>query len=341
MARVYSLGELANQLQAELVGDPTVEINGLGSLESASATQLSHLSNPAYRRYLKSSLAGAVLLRPEDAADWHGNALLVKNPYLAFARASTLFAVRDQVAPGIDASAHISHAAVIGAEVAIGPGVVIEAGAEIGSGVIIHANCVVGADCLLADGVVLHPNVVLYHGVVLGARTEIHAGAVLGADGFGFTPDERGHLVAIAQLGGLCVGSDVSVGAASTIDRGTIEDTVIEDGVKIDNQVQIGHNCRIGAHSVVCGCVGIVGSTRIGRHCVLAGGVGVGGSTPIEICDGVTVSGMTHVSASIDEPGIYSGGVLHSRSRLWKRNALRLKELDALFRRVARLERGR
>jgi UDP-3-O-[3-hydroxymyristoyl] glucosamine N-acyltransferase len=179
----------------------------------------------------------------------------------------------------------------------------------------------------------------LYPDVHLGARSIVHSGAVLGADGFGFAPDEHGHLVSIAQLGGLRVGADVSIGAATTVDRGAIEDTVIEDGVKIDNQVQIGHNCRIGAHSVICGCVGIVGSTSIGAHCVLAGGVGIGGSAPIEICEGVTITGMTHVSASINEPGIYSGGVIHSKSRNWKKNALRLQKLDALFRRVARLER--
>ncbi|MCZ6618350.1 MAG: UDP-3-O-(3-hydroxymyristoyl)glucosamine N-acyltransferase, partial [Gammaproteobacteria bacterium] len=141
------------------------------------------------------------------------------------------------------------------------------------------------------------------------------------------------------QLGGVRIGEDVSIGACTTIDRGAIEDTVIEDGVKIDNQVQIGHNCHIGAHSLICGCVGIVGSTVIGRHCVLAGGVGVGGYGPIEICDSVVVSGMTHVSSSITEPGVYSGGVLHNTSRQWKRNALRFQKLDALNRRVAHLER--
>jgi UDP-3-O-[3-hydroxymyristoyl] glucosamine N-acyltransferase len=184
------------------------------------------------------------------------------------------------------------------------------------------------------------PNVVLYRAVRLGRRCIVHSGAVIGADGFGFTAAEDGHLEAIAQLGGVNVGDDVSIGACTSIDRGALDDTVIEEGVKIDNQVQIGHNCHIGAHSVVCGCVGIVGSTRIGRHCVLAGGVGIGGDRPIELCDRVVVSGMTHVSASIAEPGIYSGGVLHSRNRQWKKNALRFGRLDELHRRVAALERA-
>jgi UDP-3-O-[3-hydroxymyristoyl] glucosamine N-acyltransferase len=183
------------------------------------------------------------------------------------------------------------------------------------------------------------PNVVLYQDVRIGPRTLVHSGAVIGADGFGFTPDEQMHLQAVAQVGGVSIGADVSIGACTSIDRGAIEDTVIEDGVKIDNQVQIGHNCHIGAHSVICGCVGIVGSTRIGRHCVLAGGVGVGGDGPIEICDRVVVSGMTHVSSSIVEPGIYSGGVIHNVSQAWKKNALRFQKLDELSRRVKALEK--
>ena len=180
--------------------------------------------------------------------------------------------------------------------------------------------------------------VVVYAGVTIGPRSRVHANAVLGSDGFGFAPDRNGVLHEIAQLGGLTIGADVRIGAGTSIDCGAIDDTVIEDGVKIDNQVQIGHNCRVGAHTVICGCVGIVGSTQIGRHCVIAGGAGIGGGRPITICDGVTISGMTHVSASIDEPGVYSGGVLHNESRQWKRNAIRFQSLDALARRIAKLE---
>ncbi len=186
----------------------------------------------------------------------------------------------------------------------------------------------------------LMPNVVLGADVRLGARSVVHSGAVIGADGFGFVPDDQGRLQAIAQLGGVQIGEDVSIGACTSIDCGAIEDTVIEDGVKIDNQVQIGHNCRIGAHTIVCGCVGIVGSTVIGRHCVLAGGAGVGGDRPINICDHVTITGMTLVSTTLTEPGVYSGGVLHNTSRQWKRNALRFQKLDELNRRVARLEKA-
>ena len=323
------------------VGPPVVvRSSGIGSLVSCMAlAQLSHFSNPSYRHLLADCQAAALLLRPDDRSLWSGPALLTDNPYLAFARLTQLFSVQDQLPPGVHPQAVVAETATLGDDVAIGPGVVIGADTLIGDRVHIHANCVIGENCVLSDGVVLKPNVSVYHDVHLGSATVVHANAVLGADGFGFTPDSRGHLQEIAQLGGLRVGANVSIGAASTIDRGTLDHTVIEDGVKIDNQVQIGHNCHIGAHSVICGCVGIVGSTRIGRHCVLAGGVGIGGSSPITLCDGVTVSGMTHVSSSINEPGVYSGGVLHSSTRRWKRNALRLQKLDELFRRVARLEK--
>jgi len=335
----YSLAELASRLSARLVGDPHIRIGGLASLQSARSGQLSHLSSATYRPQLAQTRASAVILAEADLPLWQGAALVVRNPYLAFARATQLFAVPYELVSGSAESASIDASARVHETAAIGAGVRIGARTVIGPRARLHANTVVGEDCMVGEDVELMPNVVIYPRVRLGARTVIHSGAIIGADGFGFTPDEQGRLQAIAQLGGVVIGADVSIGACTSIDRGAMDDTVIEDGVKIDNQVQIGHNCNIGAHTVICGCVGIVGSTRIGRHCVLAGGVGVGGDAPIEICDRVVVSGMTHVSTSIREPGVYSGGVLHSSNRQWKRNALRFQHLDALFRRVARLER--
>jgi UDP-3-O-[3-hydroxymyristoyl] glucosamine N-acyltransferase len=336
----FTLSDLAGRLSARLVGDPAIVIRGVASLGSAGAHDLSHLSSPGYRAQLAGSRAAAVILQEADLDLWGGAALVVKNPYLAFARASQLFARPPALDEGVHESARIAPSARLGDGVRVGPGVVVGRGAVIGPRVRLYANSVVGDDCHVGADCVLMPNAVLYADVTLGARCVIHSGAVIGADGFGFTPDERGHLVAIAQLGGVRLGDDVSVGACTSIDRGTLDDTIIEDGVKIDNQVQIGHNCQVGAHTVICGCVGIVGSTRIGRHCVLAGGVGIGGGTPIELCDRVIVSGMTHVSASINEPGVYSGGVLHGHNRQWKKNALRFQRLDELHRRVARLERA-
>jgi UDP-3-O-[3-hydroxymyristoyl] glucosamine N-acyltransferase len=335
----YSLGELASRLSARLVGDPQVRISGIASLTAARPGQLSHLSSASYRPQLAATRASAIVLAPADEALWSGAALVIDNPYLAFARLSHLFVQPYELASGVAGEAGLAPDATVDPSASIGGGVRIGSRSRIGARVRIHANTVIGEDCVLGDDVELMPNVVLYPRVRLGARTIVHSGAVIGADGFGFTPDEQGRLVAIAQLGGVVVGCDVSIGACTSIDRGALDDTVIGDGVKIDNQVQIGHNCNIGAHTVICGCVGIVGSTRIGRHCVLAGGVGVGGDGPIEICDRVVVSGMTHVSASITSPGVFSGGVLHGPSRQWKRNVLRFQRLDELSRRVTRLER--
>lgn len=336
----FTLEELADRVSARLVGDPGVRITGLGSLAGAGSGDISHLSSPAYRDQLAATRAAAVILKESDLTLWDGPALVVDNPYLAFARVSQLFARSPALPEGVHPTAHVHPTARLHPSARLGPGVSVGAGSRIGAGVRLHANVVVGEGCDVGEDGVLMPNAVLYADVTLGPRCIVHSGAVIGADGFGYTPDERGVLEPIAQLGGVRIGADVSIGACTSIDRGAIDDTVIEDGVKIDNQVQIGHNCRIGAHSIICGCVGIVGSTRIGRHCVLAGGVGVGGDRPIEVCDGVVVSGMTHVSSSITEPGVYSGGVLHSANRRWKKNAVRFNSLDELNRRVARLERA-
>lgn len=337
----YTLGELAQRIGARVVGDAGASVTGLGSLVNARAGDLTHLSSRAYRQFLPHTAATAVILKSEDLAQCPTHALVVDNPYLGFARVSLLFADRPELGAGVHGSAVVAPSARIGAQVSIGPNVVVGADCRIGDRVTVGPNCVIGDTCVLGDDVRLMATVTLYRRVRVGARSVIHSGAIIGADGFGFVPDERGRQHAIAQIGGVVLGEDVSVGASSTIDRGAIDDTVIGDGVKIDNQVQIGHNCSVGDHSVICGCVGIVGSTRIGRHCVLAGGVGVGGDRPIEIVDRVIVSGMTHVSRSIMKPGVYSGGVLHSATLRWKRNALRFAQLDVLAKRIARLEKAR
>ena len=340
MTGTYRLGELAERLGGQVVGDADVAIAGLGALPSAAPGQLTHLSNPAYRRDLPKTKASAVILKDRDLALCPTNAIVVADPYFAFALASRLWERPPQLDPGIHANARIDASAAIDRTARIGPGAVIGSETTVAGDVAIHANAVVGARCRLDEGVRIMANATLYDDVKVGARSVVHANAVIGADGFGFARSGDGALAPIAQLGGVTLGKDVSIGAATTVDRGAIEDTLIEDGVKIDNQVQIGHNCRIGAHSVICGCVGIVGSTEIGRGCVLAGMVGVGGDQPIRICDGVTVSGCTHVSRSITQPGTYSGGVIHNAATAWKRNALRFQNLDELAKRVAQLERA-
>ena len=337
--RAFRLGELAERVGGEVVGDPAVEIEGPGSLGSAETGQISHLSHAAYRDKLPSTGASAVILQRNDLAGCPTNALVVANPYHAFAKISQLWDEPPPLNRGVHPSACVDSGAAVHPSARVGPNVVVGPDTEVGPGVRLYANAVVGPRCRLDEDVRVMANATLYGDVRLGARTVVHANSVVGSDGFGYAPDADGRLESIAQLGGVTVGSDVSIGSGTTIDRGAIDDTVIEDGVKIDNQVQIGHNCRIGAHTVVCGCVGMVGSTTIGRHCVFAGMVGIGGDGPIDICDHVTVGGVTHVASSITEPGTYAGGTIHNGMGAWKRNALRFQQLDELFKRVSRLER--
>lgn len=343
-----TLSDIAEHLGAKIAGpfgteyqaEGEVLISGLGALSSAGPTEITHLSGASYRSQLPTTRAGAVLLRPPDLPQSPVPSIVVDNPYLAFARVTQLFAPTPPPAE-IAATAVIASSARIGSDVFIGPYAVIEADAEIGDGARIGSNSVVGSGSTVGSETIIEANVTLYSGVTVGARSTVHAGAVLGAAGFGFTANEQGCYEEIVQLGGLQIGADVSIGAGTTIDRGAIEDTRIGDGVKVDNLVQIGHNCQIGDHTLICGCVGLAGSTRIGKHCIIAGGVGIGGKNPITVCDGVVISAKTTVTQSIDKPGIYSGTVVASEHGTWLRNIVKLNSLADLFRRVRRLERER
>lgn len=338
--RQFRLGDLAEALSAELVGDPQALITGLAPLASATASDLSHLSSAAYVAELPTTSAGAVLLRQEHADAAPGAALIVDDPYVGYARASQLFDPRQSPPPGVHATAVIDPDALVSAEAYVGPYAVIGAGASVGAGCVIHAHVTIGERCRLAENVVLHAGVRLVSDVAIGARSVLHSGVVIGAEGFGFARAGDGSQVPIAQLGGVRIGCDVSVGAGSMIDCGALEDTVVEDGVKIDNLVQIGHNCHIGAHSVLCGTVAIAGSSRIGRYCVLAGGSGVGGDKPVSLCDGVVLTARTVASRSIDKPGFYAGGTLFTDARRWKRNAIRFDDLDGIARRLGASEKA-
>ena len=344
-----TLVEIANRIGADIVGpfgmseenfDARV-ISGLGSLGTAQAGDLSHLSSPSYRDQLASTDASAVILSAEYVAECPAVCLVVDQPYLAFARASQLFHIEEPMALGIHSSAVIDPLAHLADNVSIGPNVVIGAHCQIGSNVQIHANTTIASHSNIGDGGLIMSNVSVYRNVVIGERCIIHSGVVLGAAGFGFTPNAQGQYETIAQIGGLQIGNDVSIGAATAIDCGAIEDTIIGDGVKIDNQVQIGHNCRIGDHTIICGGAGMAGSTTIGKHCVLAGGCGIAGSSPITLCDGVVVSVKTTISQSIDKPGTYSGAIVASEHKQWLRNALRFNNLAQLFVRVKKLENER
>ena len=325
----HRLGDLAERFSLELRGDPDARIAGVATLARAQASQLSFLANPLYRRELESSQAGALVLRDVDANAWRGHALIARNPYVAFARIAALFEARSEHTPGVhpsavvDAAAHVDPTAHVGPLAVIGPGSRIEAGAVVGPG------CIIGEDCSVGAGCVLVARVTLVRRVRLGRRVLIHPGAVLGADGFGLAND-AGRWIKVPQLGGVLVGDDCEIGANTTIDRGALEDTVLEEDVRLDNQIQIGHNVVIGAHTAIAGCVAVAGSAKIGRHCLIGGAAGIAGH--IEIADRVTVTAMSFVSASLTAPGEYSSAIPVQETRLWRRNAARLRRLDAFVR---------
>lgn len=330
-----TLADIAARLSAELRGDGALEIRGLHTLAAAGPHELSFLSNPLYKQALRTTRAGAVLLRPEDAAEFAGNALLLANPYAGYARLAALFDRTPRLPAGIHETAVVGANARIDSTAAIGPRVVIGEAVEIGAGTVIEAGAVVQARTRIGRDSRVRANAVIYHDCVLGDRVNIHSGAIIGGDGFGFAND-RGRWHKIAQLGRVIIHNDVDIGANTTVDRGALDDTVIHEGVIIDNLVQIAHNVVIGAHTAIAACCGISGSTRIGSRCVLAGGVGLVGH--IEIADGVQLTGMTMVTKSITQPGSYSSGTAFEPSERWKKTAVRLRQLDDMARRLRQLE---
>lgn len=331
-----TLGALAERLGAELRGPADLPITGLATLQDAGPQQLSFLANAQYRKHLAGCRAGAVLLTAADAEGFAGNALVVANPYLAFAEISHLFDPRPQAPAGVHPSAVIAADAQVDPSASIGPGVVIESGAVIGARVVLGAHCVIGARSTIGEDGWLAPRVTLYHDVRIGRRVVIQSGAVIGGEGFGFASD-KGRWMKIAQIGGVTIGDDVEIGANTTIDRGALSDTLIGDGVKLDNQIMIAHNVQVGDHTAMAGCCGISGSTKIGRHCMIAGGVGMVGH--IEVCDHVFVTGMTMVTRSITEPGAYSSGTAMQPAAEWKKSAARIRQLDDMAKRLQQLEK--
>lgn len=331
-----TLAEIASVLGARLTGDPHHEITGLATLEAAGPTQLSFLANPAYSRYLENTRAGAVLVSPAMADQAPGNALILDDPYLGYARISHRFDTSPVPGAGVHATAVVDPSVTVPDSASIGPCVVIEAGVTLGERVVIGAHGFIGANSVLGDDCLLRPRVTLAHGVTMGKRCHILSGAVIGSDGFGFAV-HKGEWHRIAQIGGVVLGDDVEVGANAAIDRGALDDTRLGNGVKIDNLVQIAHNVQIGDHSAMAGKVGIAGSTRIGRHCMIGGAAGVSGH--LTIADGVQVTGMTLITGDIREPGVYSSGTGHMTNREWRKSAARFRQLDAMARRLKELEK--
>jgi UDP-3-O-[3-hydroxymyristoyl] glucosamine N-acyltransferase len=319
MPGALTLGEIAARLGGRVAGDAGTRIRQVASLENAAAGDIGFLSNPKYKGLLAATRASAVIVPLEAEKLTQLPRIVCDSPYLYFARVSQLFNPQTTQPPGVHASA------TIGKDVRLGAGVSIGAGCVIGEGVSI------GKDSCL------YPRVVVYPGCSLGERVILHAGAVIGADGFGIAQDDAGAWVKIPQIGAVRIGDDVEIGANTTVDRGALDDTVIEDGVKLDNQIQIGHNCRVGAHTAMAGCVAVAGSANIGRHCTIGAASVILGH--LKLADRVNVSAGTVISRSIHQPGTYTGMYPFDDNESWAKNTALVRHLAELAARVRALEK--
>ena len=321
----------------------SITIQGIGSLDQATAVEISFLSNPQLAHQLISCDAAAVIMTETDYAALtvvpKFAVVIADQPYLVYALLAQWFDQHriNAMVTGIHSSAIIDPTASIAEGVHIGPRCVIEAGVQIGSGTRLGAGCVIGANSRIGENSLLYANVTLYHQVVIGDRVILHSGSVIGADGFGFAPHPAGGWAKIAQIGSVQIANDVEVGANTTIDRGAINNTVIADGVKLDNQIMVGHNVHIGAHTAVAACVGIAGSTHIGAHCIIGGAAMLSGH--LHIADHVQISGGTAVTSSIKKAGRYSGVYPYAEHKDWQYNAAVISQLSQLRKRLRSLER--
>jgi UDP-3-O-[3-hydroxymyristoyl] glucosamine N-acyltransferase len=316
---------LAVRFGLGLRGEPDLRISQVATLSNAGPGALSFLANPRYRRQMESTRATAVLVAAEHALNCPVAALIDPNPYLAYARIADLLHPQAASAPGIHPSAVVAPSARIAASATVAPLAVIEDDVEIGERVFVGPGCVVQRGARVGAGSRLISRVNVCAAVRIGRRCVLYPGVVLGADGFGFAAD-AGTWIKVPQVGSVQIGDDVEIGANTTIDRGAIDDTVVEDGVKLDNQIQVGHNVTIGAHTAIAGCVGISGSATIGRRCMIGGGVGIAGH--LTIADDVVVTGFTLVTTSIKEAGSYSSGMPAEETRKWRRMVARFRRLD-------------
>ena len=335
-SRSYQLSELSERFSLQLRGDGDHVISGVGTLITAGPAQISFLSNRAYRKQLPGTSAGAVILCEDDADACPVSCLLTDNPYVSYARIARLFDTRPVTSPGIHASAVVDPTAQLGPDVRIGPNAVIGAECVIGKGCSIGPGCVIGPESKIGEGTRFEANVTIAPHITIGKRVIIHSGAVIGADGFGIALADK-HWEKVPQLGSVIIGDDCEIGANTAIDRGAIEDTVLEEDVRIDNLVQIGHNVHIGAHTAIAGCAGVAGSTHIGRHCLIGGGAGIEGH--IEIADGVIVGAMSALQKPIAKSGGIWGSAVPARPlRDWQRSLAHLNKLDKTIKRIRALE---
>ncbi len=336
------LGDLVERFGGQLVGDPNLEVTAIAPLDTAGASHISFLSNSKLRALAAQSGAAALILSPLDdptvAATYEGARIVTTNPYAYFARAAQYFAsLTDHVPPaGVHPSAVVAATAVIDPSAHIGPHVTIDEGAVIQAQAVIDAGCYVGRNAVIGEGTHLFANVTFHAGCEIGKRGILHSGAVIGTDGFGFA-NEGGVYIKIPQTGRVLIGDDVDIGANTTIDRGALEDTIIEDGVKLDNQIQIGHNTHIGAHTAMAGCVGVAGSAKIGSRCTFGGAAMVLGH--LEIADNVHISSGSMVSRSVLQPGQYTGFYPLAKNAEWERSAAIVRNLGSMREKLRALEK--
>jgi UDP-3-O-[3-hydroxymyristoyl] glucosamine N-acyltransferase len=332
----FSLGDLAQRFGGEVHGDSGCRVRAVASLDQAGPGEISFLANPHFRRLLARTRASAVILTPRFAGECPVNALVTDNPYAVYARVAQLLHPPRRAAAGIHSTAWVEPGSELGDGVGIGAHAVIGAQVRLGPGACIGPGCIIEDEVEIGAGSTLVARVTVRHGTRIGARALVHAGAVIGSDGFGFAREHE-RWVKIPQLGRVIIGDDVEIGANTTIDRGAIGDTVIEDGVKLDNQIQVAHNVHIGAHTAIAGCTGIAGSARIGRRCAIGGGVGILGH--LEIADDVQITAMTMVTQSITAGGSYSSGTPLEPTAAWRKNHVRMKQLDEMAKRLLELEK--
>jgi UDP-3-O-[3-hydroxymyristoyl] glucosamine N-acyltransferase len=336
------LGDLVERLGGQLIGDADVEILGIAPLSDANASHITFLSNPRFREQAAQTGAAALILSSADdaviGATYAGARIVVKNPYAYFAHAAQFFAALNApvVPAGIHPTAYVDADASVSATAIIGPHVAIEAGAQVGEGCVIDAGCFIGRDAQVGANTHFYPRVTFLAECRIGERGIIHSGAVIGADGFGFA-NEGGNWIKIPQTGAVRIGNDVEIGANTSIDRGALADTVIEDGVKLDNQIQIGHNCHIGAHTAMAGCVGVAGSAVIGKHCTFGGAAMILGH--LTIADNVHISSGSLVSRSIREPGQYTGIYPLAKNTQWEKSAVIVRNLPSMREKIRELEK--
>lgn len=335
-AERMTVAALADLVGAEVIGDGGERrILRVAPLRRAGPDAVSFFTNARYRPDLQGTRAGAVLIRPEHAGDCPTVALVVPDPYAAFARVAERLHPRPRPDAGIHPTAVIAPDARMGKQISVGAHAVVESGARLGDEVVIGAGSYVGRRTVIGDGSWLANHVSVGDDCLIGVRAILHPGVVIGADGFGFAADADGWRK-VPQLGRVRLGADVEIGANATIDRGALDDTIVEDGVKLDNMVHVAHNVRVGAGTAIAGGTVIAGSTSIGRNCQIGGASAITGH--IDIADGVTILGMSGVSGTIREPGVYGSPLPAQPVRQWRRNTVRVTQLDNLFQRVRMLE---